>query len=232
MRILCCSLLFLLVTTTSSAQHALQSQIEFGIDLSNILIWASGGNRSYQEFELIYRESRQGHDLRFKFNIGNYNYFGEELIFARQIEGSQTEQLEYVNVDYQPKISYLSSIGFTRYLKNNDLPIYYGIDGNIGLARGAAATSLRTIRLNGEQNKLLHLEQNNLLVFGLTPVLGLKKDLTDRILFGIEFGINMNAVRGQLSYQDENGVRVSRTTNRLDLGLNRLINDIVFLIKL
>ena len=222
-------LLMLVMFKTNYGQNDLKHQIEFGIDLTTIIIWASGGNRPYSEFEFIYRETYEKKDLRFKLGINSYNYYGKELILGKQIEDNKPISLKYLQVTYSPKLNYIASIGLSKYLKENVLPIYYGMDVNLGISRGRISTNIREIML-GEENKVtVSNRDNNLLVLGITPVIGLKKHITDKILFGIEFGIHLNSVLGNIEYIDENQEIVKESANHFELGLDRIINGITLL---
>ena len=213
-------------------QDKISPQIEIGIDLTTAIIWASGGDREYNEFEFIYRESQLEKDLRFKLNITNYNFFGKELVKVKQIEDNKPISLKYVQTKYFPKTSYIGSIGFSKNLKNNKLPIYVGIDGNVGIGRGETWTNLRTIMLGDEREQTLYRQKNKLVLLGVTPLIGVKLDLTESILFGIEFGASLNTILGKIEYKDENGEMNTTNITRFELTLDRIINDIVLLIKI
>lgn len=224
--------LFLISINLIYGQDRISHQIEFGIDLTTPIIWASGGDREYNEFEFIYRESQLDKALRFKLNITNYNFYGKELVKVKQIEDNKPISLKYVQTNYIPKTSYVASIGFSKNLKNNKLPIYAGIDGNVGLGRGETWTNLRTIMLGEEREQTLYRQKNNLVLLGVTPLIGVKLELTERILFGIEFGASLNTILGKIEYNDENGEMNTTNITRFELTLNRIINDIVLLIKI
>ena len=224
--------LLLISSNLICAQNNIGHHIELGIDLTTPLIWASGGDRPYNEVEFIYREAQSDKDLRFKLNINNGNFYGNSLVEVRQIEDNKPESLKYVQTDFVPSTSYIASIGIAKYLKENQLPIYYGVDGNVGVGRAETWTNLRTIMLGEESERPLYKHKNHLILLGATPFLGVKKELTERIVFGIEFGISLNTILGKVEYYTENGEMNTAQVNRLDMSLNRLINDIVLLIRI
>ena len=232
MKELLCFLLFLNLTNLICAQNIISHQIEFGIDLTTPIIWASGGDRSYHELEFIYRESQYDKDLRFKLNINNYNFYGRELVAAKQLEDNKPISLKYVQVKYIPRTSYVASLGISKYLSENKLPIYFGLDWNIGMGRGETWTNLKTIILGEDSTETIFRKGNSLMILGVTPVIGIKKDITERIVFGIEFGASANAILGKIEYRNANGETNTVNVDRLELTLNSIINDIVLLIKI
>lgn len=224
--------LFFLSSPSLFSQGTVGHHIEFGVDLTSIIIWASGGDRDYSEFKFIYRESTPDLDSRFKLTISDFNYLGKKVFLSRQIENNQPNRLTYLEVGYTPEISYLLSIGLGKYLKENELPVYFGADLNVGLSRGEMRTDLREITVGKENRMLQKSIQNNLFLLGVNPFVGTKLKITENILFGLEFGININAPLGKLKYQNEAGQTLEESFNRLDLGLDRLINDITLLINI
>ncbi len=223
---------FMILAIAKPAHSQDNDHIEFGIDVITPLIWAVGGDRAFDEFEFLYRESQQDKDLRIKLSINNYNYVGKELILGKQIEDNSPISLTYFHANYHPKTSYFLSLGIVKYLSNNKLPVYYGLDGNIGLASGEIKTTMSTIMTGEEIVDTKFRKRNNMVVLGVTPVLGVKKQLTENILFGIEFGINVHSVFGKLEYEDDQGQPATEKVNRFDVGFDRIINDVAFLIKI
>ena len=69
-----------------------------------------------------------------------------------------------------------------------------------------------------------------LLIFLSTLVV--KKNLTDRIVFGIEFGATFNTLIGKMEYNDAPGKKQSLRVRQFDPILDRLINDIVLMIRI
>lgn len=232
MKKLLCALPLLLFVYLSSGQATDRNYIEFGVDLSTPLIWAVGGDRDYSEVEFIYRESQRDRDLRFKVGVSNYNYFGQKLIVNRRLMSSDTAILEQERVEYLPKTSYLLSLGFSKNLPKRQLPIYYGVDFNLGLSRGTAVAD-RLMVANGEEEvKSRSWTENSALVVGLTPLLGVKWDISEQILFGVEFGYAMNTTMGRMKYRDIDGQLINNRFSFFDFGVDRLINDIVLLVKI
>jgi hypothetical protein len=231
MQRLICAFFFITLTIHGNTQSK-SHNIEFGIDLTGPIILASGGRRPYTEVEFIYREAQERGDLRFKLNINNYNYYAKELILSSLIEDNKPQSLTYFQARYFPRTSYLASIGLSKYLPNNDLPIYTGLDLNAGIGRGTVSIIVVEETLEQEDSQIRSTHNNNFVVLGLTPFIGIKGHLTEKILFGIEFGTSLNFVSGKLEYLNEQDEMNRVPVNRLDLNLNRLINDIVFLIKI
>ncbi|MEL6866984.1 MAG: hypothetical protein AAFP19_21345 [Bacteroidota bacterium] len=229
--LLVCSCLLLLFHV-AEAQSQRDHQIEFGLDITTPLIFAMGGDRDYDDFDFIYRESIGDRDLRFKFTISDYNYLGQEIISGRLIEDNLPLNLQYFQVRYFPTRNYLISAGIAKYSKRSKLPIYFGIDGNIGIGTGTVGTSLLTTMANGERFNNLSTKNNNQFLVGITPVLGLKKNLTDRIALGIELGMSIHAVFGEIEYEDYDNTPIARNINRLDIDAQRIINDVFILVKI
>ena len=69
-----------------------------------------------------------------------------------------------------------------------------------------------------------------LLIFLSTSVV--KKNLTDRIVFGIEFGATFNTLIGKMEYNDAPGKKQSLKVRQFNPILDRLINDIVLMIRI
>ncbi|WP_143473607.1 hypothetical protein [Flavilitoribacter nigricans] len=226
-----CLLLCSLISPLLWSQNELDRHIEFGVDLSCIIIRAAGGDRPYWELDLVYRESQGGKDLRFRLNVNKYNWFGFQTVDQKLVEDKQPVSVSYFQTEYFPKVSYLAGIGLTKYLQNNDLPVYYGIDGNFGIGRGGTVTSRRTVMLESEEISIVDSRSANLAIVGLSPVLGLKKAFSDKLLLGIEFSIPVNLVLGKLDYQNEAGELFTRSANRLDFRMDKLLNDIVILVR-
>lgn len=224
-------LFFIALISNVRAQSG-SHNIEFGIDLTGPIIIASGGQRPYNEVDFLYREAQEQGDLRFKLSISNHNYYGIEIFSSRLLDDNQPEYQTYFQAIYKPKTSYLLSIGVSRYLPQNELPVYTGLDFNVGLARGSVSTHLMEKRLGKEELQTISTQGSNFMILGITPFLGFKRELTEKILFGIEFGTGLNFVTGKLEHLDENEEVHNKSVNRLDFHLNRLINDIVLLIKL
>ena len=214
------------------SQNEISNYTKFGIDIIPALNFAIDGNREFDEFEFIYRESRENTDLRVKFGISNYNFIGAKLISIVKIEDNSPVSLKYFQAEYTPKNSYLVSLGAAKFLKNNKLPIYYGMDFNVGLIRGNLYTAEKTISLNESEIYNIKSMHNNNLLFGGTPFLGIEKHLTNKIVLGIEFGLKMNFITGKIDYENQDGDSILRNLSRFELGLNQIINDIVILIKI
>jgi len=107
-------------------------------------------------------------DSRFKLTVSDYNYLGKEIFLNRQLEDNQPNSLTYLEVGYTPEISYLLSIGLGKYLKENELPVYFGADLNVGLSRGEMRTDLREITVGKENRMLQKSIQNNLFLLGVS----------------------------------------------------------------
>lgn len=225
--------LFLMMTLQAAlAQKNDLKNNELGIDLLPILIWAGGGDTDYDAFEVIYREVRATGDLRFKLNIINHNFYGKELVRGKSLQSNLPTSFSSVQTMYEPKISYLVSIGISRYLANTQLPVYAGMDANLGLSRGTTTTHIKETFITEEDLQLVGNQRNNLTVFGLTPFVGVKKLLTDRIVFGIEFGLELNYVTGDLEYYNELDTIQKEAVGYLDFSWKKLINDFTFMIRI
>ena len=215
-----------------NCQENPRRNIEFGIDIKPVIIWASGGDLPSNGIEIIYRELNQNKEFRFKFTSTTYNFLGEELIANRLIKNNKPSSLEYFYAEYLPKNSYLLSGGISKKQFFEKQEIYYGIDINLGISRGRIRTELREIFLTEQQVSPLNNYTNNLFIAGFTPVVGIKQDLNKRVALGIEFGPSINISLGELEYENELGDQINRRVEYLDLNFKQLINDIAILIRI
>ncbi|GJM33836.1 MAG: hypothetical protein DHS20C18_28370 [Saprospiraceae bacterium] len=231
-KLLLSTFLMLTLFFTTHAQDSILKNNELGIDLMPILIWAGGGDSDYNAFEVIYREALKQGDLRFKININNRNFYGDELVRGKPLEDNKPTSFTSLQTVYMPKTSYLLSVGLSKYLANSKLPVYAGMDANLGISRGTTTTYIKETFLTEENLELIGNKHNNLTVLGLTPFIGVKKNLTNRIVFGIEFGLELNYVLGDLEYYDEHQELQKEAVSKLDFSWKKLINDFTLMIRI
>ena len=225
-------LTFLFVAHYSHSQDMNDSSKELGLDISAPLIYMSGGIRDL-EIDIIYRIVDPKKDIRYKLSFSGQNYLGRDFADVQLIEYSSSTDFEYFDASYHPKISVIGSFGIAKYLKRSQVPIYAGLDTNIGIAPGVVESVIRKMEQGRESVDYLFTNQkNNLLILGFTPVLGVKKQLTDKFGFGFEFGLNMNTVQGKLSYKNQNEEDVSIPVFHLHRGAFKIINDISVFLKI
>jgi hypothetical protein len=227
-----CFLFLMILTPSLFAQEMIKYPTEFGIDISPAVIAASGGDMPHSEVELIYREVSVQGDLRFKLNIGNRNYWEKELIAGKLLEDNSPISRKNLEVMYIPKTSYLASIGIAKYLKKNVIPIYYGVDLNVGMSRGETVSIIEETYLNETLGQWYAAVDNNQFMMGATPFLGVKKGISERIVLGIEFGFEVNYLFNQLEYLDESQNLVESNLNQLGPNFSKLINDISILVRI
>ena len=219
----------MLVLACSTSMFA-QNNYELGLDLTQIFIYAGGGERSYTELDLLFRKKREQGELRFKFNINNYNYYGTDsiarfsVVTEDEIGGLETNDYFVV---YDPQWSYVTGFGFSRFKKENQLPLYYGMDFNLGLSRGYARTYeegaiLPSFNFPGQ----IAAKANYFGIVGVTPFLGIKKELNRRLSIGLEFGYNINYIFGNIVYYRDDLSFTRGRVSYLDVGKGRILNDI------
>jgi hypothetical protein len=219
----------MLIVACSTAVFA-QNNYELGLDLTEIFIYAGGGERAYSELDLLFRKKREQGELRFKFNINNYNYYLTDSIarFSVVTEDAPGEPREdEYYVIYDPAWSYQLGFGISRFKKESKLPLYYGIDFNLGLGRGYARTFqedfiTQPFNFPGQ----VAAKANYFGVIGLTPFLGIKKELSGRLSIGLEFGYNINYVFGDIRYYNHDLSTFRGSVNHLDISKGRILNDI------
>ena len=223
------ALSFMLVLACGTSVFA-QNNSELGLDLTQIFIYAGGGERSYTELDLLFRKKREKGELRFKLNISNYNYFfGDSIsrfsvVTEDEIDGLDIEEYYVI---YEPRWSYVSGFGISRFQGGNKLPLYYGIDFNLGLSRGYARTYQEGALLPPfDLPRQIAAKANYFGVIGFTPFVGLKKELNQRLSIGLEFGFNINYVIGNIKYYDHDLTFFEDSANHLDIGEGRILNDI------
>jgi len=207
-----------------------QRNTEFGIDFDQAIIWAAGGDRDYTELEILYRETSEEGDLRFRLSLLDRNFYQSDFIFSKSLTNVANEKMIVL---YDPRLSFLAGIGMSKYMKENKLPIYYGADLSIGVSRGYANT-FRTPSLEElfEQQDLIGSKGNHWLTLGFTPFLGVKQQLSDRLAFVLEFGLPANYTTGKVQYFDENQKTVSMNFSSFELGFPKFLNDVTVLYRL
>jgi hypothetical protein len=208
-----------------------QQYSEIGIDFDNALIWAAGGDRDYSELEILYRECSPEGDLRFRLSLLNRNFYLSELAATQRLDTSFSHSLLFVQ--YEPRLSYVAGMGISRYMKGNKLPVYYGADVNLGVSRGYMNSyTVDSVEEIPNTDRFVGSKGNHWLILGMTPFLGLKKQLSERLTFGIEFGLPMTFVWGEVNYFDENQETVSSNFSAFEFGFPKFINDLTIFYRL
>lgn len=217
MRLFNLLLLCLLLPLFASAQY----RTEFGLDLTSMIILASGNAASPSTLEIIYKEDTGDKDLRFKFIITSaYNKY--ELV--RRVD---FDSLQYFNYAI-PTHSYGINIGVAPKFKAKDLNLYYGFDLHFALNK--ASTAVMTAECNPLENiplcEQLKTLDNTYYTLGLIPFLGGKFNITERIVLTVEFGTELAFFLGHRNYYaGDNQVRKEKL-NFFEPQFNRWLNDI------
>ncbi len=223
---------FLLIGYFLHGQDIKNTSRELGLDVSTQMIHLAGGTRDL-EIDIIYRVVDPKKDIRYKLSFSGQNFVGKELVDIKEIEFNSATDFKYFEAIYESKMSFIGSVGFAKHLKINKIPIYAGIDLNIGIVPGVVESWIREMDQGLERTGQLFTNQkNNLLILGVTPVVGIKKQLTDEFGIGIEFGINVNSVQGKLAFKNELEEVVSVPVFHMHTGAFRLINDISVFLKI
>lgn len=223
---------FLFFSSAVFCQSKPISNSGFGLDIIPPLLWSLGGDKEYSEVEFIYRETQELNDLRFKFTVTNFNFLALDVI-RRNDFNALPDGIQSHVTRYEPVFSYLASIGYAKYLINENIPIYFGLDASVGVSRGRVQTSVETRGFRSNKVDFMAGQAMERAVLGLTPVLGLRKDLTDRFMISIDFGLNFYTVLGkEISYEIESSEVLTRQLDRLHFRANQIISDIALLIKI
>ena len=205
---------------------------ELGLDISTPLIYFTGGTRDL-EIDIIYRIVDLTKDIRFKLGFSGYNYMCTELVDIESIEYISPTEFQYYEARYNDKISAIGSFGIAKYFKRSKLPIYAGVDANIGIAPGEIESVIKVV--NQGRELVTHLfknQKNNLLILGVTPVIGIKKHFKDKFGFGLEFGVPINTIQGKLNFKYQDGNDQSISVFQLYRGGFKIINDITIFYKI
>ncbi len=225
-------LLLFFISNVGFTQATALKKNELGIDLLPLIIWAGGGDTEYDALEVIYREALPKGDLRFKLNVNKRNFFGKDIVKGKTLESTSPESFRSLQTSYEPSISYLFSVGLSRNSTNPKLPLYIGIDANFGMLRAMTNTYIKETFLTEENRLSIGRQSNNLILVGATPFLGFKKNLTDRLVFGIEFGVDLNYVTGDLKYYDEQETPLTERISQSDFSLKKIINDVTLMFRI
>lgn len=229
------SLLLLLFCLSLKAQLPdlpTRYRTEFGIDILPLIIRAGGGEINYSELELVYRELQKSGDLRFRLSINNRNFTGSNFVSAEEIEDNQPESLTYVENLYAPKTGFLAGIGISRNMRNNVLPLYYGLDLGFGLARADVNSFYKTIKLTGTDRDLITTNESTLHIIGFSPFLGGRKALGRNIGFFVEFAVPVHFLIGEVPYLDADLKLKEKRFREFELPWSRVISDIGVYISL
>lgn len=225
------TLLLLSLSFIVHAQDSSALRHQVGIDFSTFIVQGVGGEIDYDQLEVIYRQPISNGDLRFKLTLSNRNFPEEDLLLGGTLMDEAPVSLISFETKYEPSLSILASMGISKYFKQNQLPLYYGVDVTGGFIRGKTNTIVNQVTLNTSQQLSKESKSSNLGLIGLTPVLGMNIPITKRLSFGLEFGLEMNIFLGELELVNTNGNTDSYTLETFNLGLDRIINDILFLYK-
>lgn len=211
------STLFLIAISTSVfAQKQSPYLREFGLDLIWMIVSTSGHEPASTDVELIFRESHDKLDLRFKFLLST-NFRDRNLI------GSFTkDSIQTLNFYRQQKTAAVN-IGVAYNKITEGLPVYVGADFQIAWHSGDTEVDRCLI---GDNCKRFQGLQNQHLSVGLIPVFGTKIPLSDRLMFTLEFGTQINYHFGKRKYMNMDDEVNEYAVNGLELQLNRLVNDI------
>ena len=228
------SLLFfcIFITLHSAAQERHFFARTLAIDVIPIINLATGGQSAYNGATLIFTEKIDQKLFRFKFSINDRDAYRRDFIQAILLDSSVVLGSIYQINKYQSSANVHLSVGISKVVPNNSLFIYYGMDVNLGLNRGAVNTYKTQKGLVEDDEMLLKSKKEAVLFVGVTPVLGTKIPIGKRIYFGIEFGLNINYLLTDISYLDEDmKYQSAKFLSRWDINPAKFINNISFGVK-
>ncbi|MCR9289892.1 MAG: hypothetical protein NXI23_21160 [Bacteroidetes bacterium] len=189
---------------------------EFGIDLIWMIVSTSGHEPASTDVELIFKESHDQLDLRFKFLLSS-NFRDRDLISSFTKDSIQTLNF------YRQRKTAAVNIGVAYNKITSGLPVYVGVDFQTAWHSGDTEVDRCFVGANCKRFQGL---SNQHLSVGLIPFFGTKIPLSDRLMFTLEFGTQINYHFGKRKYLDiEDGVQ-EYNIDGLELQLNRLVNDI------
>lgn len=207
------------LTTSLFSQRQNPFLREFGMDLTWMIVAASGHNPVSTDVELIFKETHDKLDLRFKLLISS-NFTERTLM-----QSSTTDSIQLLNY-YRPHRTIALNLGVAYKKITRDLPIYVGVDAAIAWNSGDTEVDRCLI---GDSCKRFQGLSNQHITVGVIPLLGTKLPLTDRLMFTVEFGTQINYHFGKRSYMNSEEVIKEYRIDGLELELNRLVNDIAIL---
>ncbi|MEN0004375.1 MAG: hypothetical protein AAF798_09535 [Bacteroidota bacterium] len=207
----------LLCIQSLSAQY----NTEFGIDLSPMIVTLTGNRLDHTNIELFYKEDTGEKDLRFR--LGFTTSF-QETEFVKRVSLEETSIFSY----YLPQQIWAIDVGVAPHIKAKGIPLYYGVDVQLAFHMGDVyATSETCDLIDGNPAcDILRSVGNTHYSIGLIPVLGTKLNLTERLVFTIEFGTQFNYRIGNYQYLDNENNWQKQSINGLEFLLDRGINDI------
>lgn len=208
--------LFLAISSSMFAQKQSPYLREFGLDLIWMIVSMSGHETASTDVELIFKESHDELDLRFKFLLST-NFRDRDLIHSYTKDSIQTLNF------YRQRKTAAINIGVAYNKITEGLPFYVGADFQMAWHTGD--TEVDRCLIGSTCKRFQGLSNQNLSV-GVIPFLGTKIPLTDRLMFTVEFGTQINFHFGKRKYLNiENEVQEYQI-NGLEMQLNRLVNDI------
>jgi hypothetical protein len=217
--------LLLTISTISFSQTKQFFNRTIGVDLLPMILIIGDGGSEYNEVEFIFTEQVGQKIMRFKLNFNNRNPYGDNLINAFLTEDSPPEKLVYHINEYRSDTNIKLVIGLTKSFTQNSLNLYYGADVNMGMNRGWINTFSRETKVNAVIETSISSKKESIIFLGLTPVLGLNLPIGQRILFGLELGLEFNYLLKPLQYLDTSMIYQEAELPRLDFNALKLIND-------
>lgn len=189
---------------------------EFGIDLIWMIVASSGHDPASTDLELIFKEAHHDRDLRFKFLLSS-NFRDRDLIHSFSKDSVQTMNF------YRMRKKAAVNIGVAFNKVTEELPVYVGVDFQIAWISGETEVDRCLVANNCK--RFQGLSHQNLSI-GITPFLGTKIPLTDRLMFTIEFGTQIDYLFGKRKYLDQDENVREFSVEGLKPDLKRLVNDI------
>ncbi len=214
--------LLLLLPNCLSAQYTPERKTEFGIDLIYVIVLSSGHDANRADLELIYRETVDNMDFRFKGIVTSY---ADEQEFLRR---ATTDDSTFLYNFYAPRQSYGIHLGLARLINVRKLDLYYGVDLALGFHLGDVLVT-RDFCPPGNfftSCEVEHAIDNLDYTVGVIPFLGGKVALTSRLLLTVEFGAGLHYRLGQRRYLGTGGAEEKATISGFELQLDRFLNDI------
>ena len=202
---------------------------EFGIDVIPAIVTFSGITSNVLETELQYKYRLEQGDWRIKFNLNNRPLSSQPWLVRRRLSDDVADNPVYLVNYYRPRNGVLFNVGYTRHAQFERLRFYYGLDANIGWSRSNTEV---VEEYRNPVNGLMKQDQNALLsnqniYLGITPVLGAKIPLAERLVVSVEFGLSIDQrLNPFLQVQYPDGQTLNYAIPKTDISFQRLLNDI------
>lgn len=210
-------LFFCAYHTASFAQDTLERNI-IGFDL--IPLVAIMVDSDVSDLEVTYIQMSADKDYRIKFNRNPSDIFSLEThVYVQNIEANT-----FFRRFYNDQTNYFISLGIAQKTSIEQFKYYYGVEGNFGINTGTYSTTFGELDNSFNSTRLSNPNTNY--VIGVTPFLGTRFFIKNKMSIDVEFGLPINYIFGNLAYYNQDEELINYDISRSIFGFNRMLNDI------